>query len=109
MAVLVFDSNRARTRWREILDKAHAGHSDVVIERYGQPVAAVIAYEDYVALQDELDDLRAARRAAEVYAAWKRNPELARPYTEFRAELVAEGVLNADDQEPLDGTSDEGC
>jgi hypothetical protein len=25
----------------------------VVIERYGQPVAVVIAYEDYVALQDE--------------------------------------------------------
>lgn len=105
----VLDSNRARTKWRDVLDKAHS-RVDVVIERYGQPVAAVIAYDDYVAIRDELDDLRAARRAAAVYEAWKRNPEIARPYTEFRAELVAEGVLdNVDNREPLDNTPDEGC
>jgi prevent-host-death family protein len=107
MMVEVFDSNRARTRWREILDKAHVGDSDVVIERYGKPVAVVIAYKDYVALQDELDDLRATRRAAAIYEAWQRDPRLARPYAEFREELVTEGVLDADPR-PLDDTPESG-
>ena len=104
MAMQIMDSNRARAKWRDILDKAHAGTGDVVIERYGQRVAAVIPYVDYVTLQDELDDLRAARRAQAVYEEWMRDPSTARPYTEFRAELVAEGVLGDDEanQEPLD-------
>lgn len=96
MTVKVYESNRARSRWRDVLDTASAGNADVVVERYGRPVAAVIPYVDYVALQDELDDLRAARRAAEIYEAWKRDPSLARPYAEFRAELVAEGKLDGD-------------
>jgi prevent-host-death family protein len=111
MAMQILDSNRARAKWRDILDKAHAGTGEVVIERYGQPVAAVISYADYVALQDELDDLRAARRARAIYEEWMRDPAIARPYAEFRAELVAEGVLSDDEanQEPLDDPDQQGC
>jgi len=112
MTMQILDSNRARAKWRDILDKAHAGIADVVIERYGQPVAAVIAYADYVALRDELDDLRAARRAQAIYEEWRRDPSVARPYTEFRAELVAEGVLDEYDetnQGPLDDSDQQGC
>ena len=32
--------------------------------------------------------------AADAYEKWKRDPGDARPYTEFRAELIAEGVLD---------------
>jgi prevent-host-death family protein len=98
MTVKVYESNRARSRWRDVLDMATAGNADVVVERYGKPVAVVIPYVDYVALQDELDDLRAARQAAEIYEAWQRDPSLARPYAEFRAELVAEGKLDGEDK-----------
>jgi prevent-host-death family protein len=94
MAVKVIDSNRARALWREILDKAQAGGEDVVVERYGKPVAAVIAYEDFIGLQDELDDLRAARRAGAAYEEWKREPGRAVPYEIIRADLAAEGLLD---------------
>jgi len=55
----ILDSNRARIVWRELLDRARGGR-DTVIERYGKPTAAVIPYEDYKALQEALEDLRAA-------------------------------------------------
>jgi prevent-host-death family protein len=92
--VKVLDSNKARTRWREILDSASAGTVDVIVERYGKPVVAVIAYHDYVAFQEEVDDRRTARRAAEAYEAWKQDPTLARPWDEIEAELVADGLLD---------------
>jgi len=95
MPVKVLDSNTARTRWRDILDEAGGGDTDVVVERYGKPMVAVIAYDDFVAIQDELDDLRAARRAAEAYEAWKADPDRGRPWEEVEAELVAEGLLDA--------------
>jgi prevent-host-death family protein len=94
MTVQVLDSNKARTKWRDILDAAHAGTVDIVVERYGKPMVAVIAYEDFLALQDELDDLRAGRRVAEAYGAWQADPGRGTPYEDFRAELVAEGLLD---------------
>lgn len=51
----------------------------------------MITYEDFAALQDELDNLR---RAAEAYEAWKQDPGRGTPYEEFRAELVNEGLLD---------------
>jgi prevent-host-death family protein len=101
MTVRVYESNRARSQWRHVLDEATTGEADIVVERYGKPVAVVISYVDYEALQDELDDLRAARRATAIYEEWKRDPASARPYAEIRAELVTEGKLNEQDQPAL--------
>lgn len=101
MSTKVMSSDRARTHWREVLDNASSGE-DVVIERYGKRTAAVIAYEDFEALQEELEDLRAARRAIEVYEAWKRDRSIARPYSEIRAELVEEGLLDEQSEVAMD-------
>lgn len=56
------ESRTARTHWRDMLDDATAGQTDVVITRYGKPVTAMIRYEDYVALQEELLRLRAGQQ-----------------------------------------------
>jgi antitoxin (DNA-binding transcriptional repressor) of toxin-antitoxin stability system len=82
MTIAVCQSHRARARWRDVLDMASNG-TDVVIYRYDKPVAAVITYADFVALRDELEDLRAARRAATIYEEWKRDPSSARPYADL--------------------------
>ncbi len=106
MGAHVLDSHQARAKWRDVLDEAGAGVSDVIVERYGKPVVAVIPYEDYAALREELDELRSARRAAAIYEQWRRDPSVVRPYAEFRAELVAmrqEGVL---DDGPQPGVAD---
>ena len=63
MTISTWDSNDARIKWREVIDTAAAGDTDVVITRYGKPVVAVIDYADFLALQEELDDLRATKRA----------------------------------------------
>jgi len=94
MPLQALNANEARTRWRDIVDAAHAGQMDTLIERYGKPMAVLIPYEDYLALEEELEELRAARRAEAAYAEWKRDPSRGRPYAEVRAELVAEKLLN---------------
>jgi len=64
MTVKALDSNQARNHWREMLDIVMADDdTDVIITRYNKPVVAVVAYEDYLDLQDELTKRRAERRA----------------------------------------------
>ena len=94
MTVQVLDSRDARTKWRDIMDAAQTG-VETVIERFGRPTAVVIPYADYEALQEELDDLRAARRAAAAYEALKRDPSLGTPLDQVEAELRAQGLLDA--------------
>lgn len=95
MPVATLESNEARAQWRSILDATGAGEKDIVITRYGKPVAALIDYTDWVAIQEILDDLRAARRADAAFEEYLQNPASARPYEEFEAELIAEGLLDA--------------
>lgn len=96
MTVTTWDSRAARENWRKLLDSATTGRSDIVITRHGQPAAALIAYEDYLALQGELEELRAARRADAIVAAWRADPSIVRPWDEIEAELVARGLLDAE-------------
>jgi prevent-host-death family protein len=65
MSVKTLDSRTARENWRDLLDAATSGLTDVVITRHGKPVTAMIRYEDYEALQEELMQLR--RQKLEVY------------------------------------------
>jgi len=94
MPVTVVGSREARARWRLLLDAAYSGTADIIIERSGRPVAALISYEDYEAILEELDDLRAARRAQQVYEEWKRDPSSGTPWEEVKAQLLAEGLLD---------------
>lgn len=93
MPYQVFNSDDARTHWRDILDAANAGN-DVVIARYGKPMAAVIAMADYEAIIDELDDWRAGRRAQATLEALRAEPSRGRPYSAVRADLIAGGMLD---------------
>jgi len=63
MAVKTLDSSQARNHWREMLDTVLKNEADVVITRYDQPLVAVLAYEDYLAVHAELIKQRAARKA----------------------------------------------
>ncbi|MFZ2358531.1 MAG: type II toxin-antitoxin system prevent-host-death family antitoxin [Anaerolineae bacterium] len=92
MPYQVLNSDDARTRWRDILDAANSGQ-DVLIARYGKPTAAVIPIADYEALTEELEDLRAARRAQAALDALRQDASRGRPYAAIREELVAEGLL----------------
>jgi prevent-host-death family protein len=92
MRTKILSSDEARSRWRDVMDAATAG-ADVVIERYGKPVIAVIPYADYVEWQEQLEDLRAARQAQAALEEWRRDPSTARPWSDVEAELVADGLV----------------
>ena len=94
MALRVMASREARQRWGHVQDAVASGRDDIVVERHGRPSVVMISYRDFVSIRDELATLRATRRAAEAYSEWREDPSKARPYEEFRAELVAEGLLD---------------
>lgn len=63
MTIQVLESNQARNNWREMLDTVLINDVDVVITRYNKPLVTVVAYEDYLAIQEELIRRRAIRKA----------------------------------------------
>ena len=93
MATQRYDSGTARVKFRDMLEASRRG-IDIIIEHYKRPTSVLIPYEDYVALEEELDDLRAGRRAQALYEEWKRDPNAARPYEEIRAEMIEQGLLD---------------
>lgn len=92
MTVSRLDSSTARANWHKILDAAQTG-TETVIERCGKPTAVLLPWADYEALTEELDDLRAARRAAAAYEAWKRNPNLGQGWHEIKDEWAQERLI----------------
>ena len=94
MNTTIVSSREARAKWRDILDEVNSGLTDVVVERYGKPVAAIIAYEDFAAILEELEDLRDGRLAMAELAAWEQDPSSAQSWETIKAEMQEEGLLD---------------
>ncbi len=61
--IKTMDSNTARNQWRAVIDEAAAGAASIVITRYGKPAIAIIAYDDFAAMKDQLAVGRRGRGA----------------------------------------------
>lgn len=96
MTVTTLESTEARAKWAKLLETTATGEADVVITRSGEPMTVMIRYEDYLAVLDELEDARLARRAAAVLADLDAGKTDTRPWEEIRAEWIAEGVESDD-------------
>ena len=94
MSVLTVNSGQARSNFRDLLDRVFVGSDDVMIERNGKPVAVMIPVNDYQDLFNELDDLRATRRALANYEAWQTDASLARPFSAVEKDLIDDGLLD---------------
>lgn len=92
MDVQTVDANTARLQWRLLIDTAIRG-GDTIIERYSKPTAVVIPFEDYAALQEELEELRAGRRAQAAYEEWAQDPTSGEDWESVKAALRSEGRL----------------
>lgn len=88
----IMDSNEARLHWRDVLDAGAKG-LDIVITRYNKPVSVVIDYEDYLAFVDQLEDMRAARRAAATLELIRQDPTRVRSFQSLINELIEEGEI----------------
>lgn len=57
MEAVTMTSDQARREWREMLDHAYMDNQEVVIERYGKPIVAVVKYTQWQKTQDRLEEL----------------------------------------------------
>ena len=87
MPTRTVSSGEARSNWRRLLESALTGDSDTIIERYGQPIGALIPFADYIAVLETLEDMRLARQAMPALEEWQTDPSTARPWREVFAEL----------------------
>lgn len=81
-------SREARKEWREVLDEVMAGDSDVVISRHGQEIAVLIPVRDYYAILEELEEIRMARVAENLFESYLEGKTSAKPYEEVRDEIL---------------------
>lgn len=84
----VMSSNAARSDWGNVVNKVMSGET-ILIVRYNKPVAAIIPYEDFVALQEQLEDLSDLRDADAAYREYLRDPSRAIPIEEAIAHWEA--------------------
>ncbi|MGB2894562.1 MAG: type II toxin-antitoxin system prevent-host-death family antitoxin [Anaerolineales bacterium] len=87
-SIRAIGSREARKEWREILDTVMTGDSDVLISRHGQEIAALIPARDYHAILDELEEIRLARIAENIYENYLEGRASSRPYEEARVEIL---------------------
>lgn len=96
MQAKVMSSEAIRSDWRNVSDTVMGGNI-VVMERYGKPLMAMIPYADFLALQEQLEDLRDLRAAEAAHAEYQRDPSSARSWDEVKAEWDAEDATTPDE------------
>ena len=74
MSPIKVKSGEARARWRDILDQVFAGKGDVVIERNGKDMVAIIPAEDYKQIREILQKIRAVRETTAAYETLNTRP-----------------------------------
>jgi len=94
MKTRIMSSDDVRTSWRGVMDEVMTGGT-VTVERYNKPIAAVIPYEAYLAVQQALEDFFDLALAEAAYAEYKRDPSTAIPLEEAIAHWQA-GDANDD-------------
>jgi prevent-host-death family protein len=89
----VITAEQLRRGLGDVFDTVVTGQ-DIVIERRAKRVAVMIRYEDYEAIQQELENLRDAQRAKEVRDAIRSGRLKTKPWAEVRAALKEKGLLD---------------
>lgn len=78
-----------RDKWPQLLEgKA------LRVEREGEPIAVVMAFDDFEALLERLEDLEDAEAARDALAAKQNGEETTIPWETLKSELMAEGLLD---------------
>ena len=90
MGVRTIGTREARACFHDLLDDVSGGE-EVVIQRYGKSIAALIPFEDYETLRGELESIRLALEAAEAYEEWKQGRSAAQVHYEVAKRWVPKG------------------
>lgn len=88
MNAITLDSRRTREQWRDVLDKVITGEGDIVVTRNKKPTVAIIPYEDYEKVIEQLEDIRAERISAILYTQWQSGRIAAVPWSVAKNRLM---------------------
>ncbi|KAA3663468.1 MAG: hypothetical protein DWQ04_10560 [Chloroflexi bacterium] len=88
MTTTTMSSDQARSNWREVLETAVAG-DNIIIERYGKPIAAIIPFDQFA---EQSDDEQILREASATYQTTDWQAMKAELVAAVKAELKAEAV-----------------
>lgn len=77
--------------WDGIFEDLSSGQN-VIIRRNNKPMAVVIPYEDYLAIQETLENYQDGREAEAILARIKSGEEEVVPWEAVKAELFPEGL-----------------
>lgn len=50
--------SEVRNKLRDLVDELYAGNGAVIVERNGKPMCAMISYDDFLAIEQQLLDRR---------------------------------------------------
>jgi prevent-host-death family protein len=76
-----------------VLNDVNSGGT-VLLKEADKPVAAIISFDDYLVLQEALEDLHDIRIAEAALEEYRHHPSTAIPWDEAKSILRAEGLLD---------------
>ena len=100
MSKVTMDSRSTRMKWRDVLDTVTTGASDVVVTRNSKASVAIIPFEDYEAIIEQLEEIRESRLADALIEQWQAGKIGARPWAALKASLArADNVAEGNDEQ----------
>ena len=86
MTVTRLKSDDARRMWRKMLDGAFNRKEEFVIERYNEPVAAIVNFAEWTMLKRlHAEELKRRSADTENFISWE----------DAKAQMIADGILDA--------------
>lgn len=92
MSVVTLSADVARVQWRKTIDLVFADKQEIVVERYGEPVAAIMPYRNWLEMKDKVKALELTIKVLERHREMKDNPSAFVSEDEYAHILQAEGL-----------------
>ena len=92
MSVVTMSADVARVQWRKTIDLAFAHQKEIVIERYGEPIAALMSYENWLEMKRKLKEQELTIKVLERHQEVKNDPSSLISEEEYERLLQAEGL-----------------
>jgi PHD/YefM family antitoxin component YafN of YafNO toxin-antitoxin module len=92
MALLTIKSDAARNQFRRLLNLAHFEKTQIIIERYDEPEAVLVGYEDWQKTLRRLSELELLVLHRERKAEVERDPSMLVSQEAFEQMLAMEGL-----------------
>jgi hypothetical protein len=92
MSVVTLSADVARVQWRKTIDLVFAHQKEIVVERYGEPIAAIMSYGNWLEMKRKLKEMELTIKVLERHREVKNDPSSFVSEQEYERILQAEGL-----------------